>query len=473
MFTTKGTHSNLEKQWSPSWAGRASVHVVFSTDCGSFQDWQSRVLFDSARQVGHVGPITRIASGCSDPQMAKLANLMQTDRFFAYAGGAAAGAVNGPGDSWFVHFTPHFSRDRKTGKDYKFYNKPRGILHWLQHGRGGAGLAGRRPIRHGSNATQQQQQQQQQQASEFLAGDVEDPPGVWPDVIALVDPDEMFLRPFDLWVGNSSNLLVTNPVKRDDKLLPRGVERGRPAGQFYGLGDKWRSFNRPYICGAPDSPCVGVESGEAWRYYSVGPPYVAHVADWRLIAASWVDFVPRVYEEYPNLLAEMYAYCLAAAHHGLRHARVDHYMVSNVGSYGEAWPHVDAMSSVCAPGLPLFWSRDSAARLPAFLHACQGYNAGRGASFSKRRVQHGIFDGCSGPLLPEPGEDLVTQASQAEVAAVAAERAKKRRKLTDPEQRALKRKRDAFMVCTASKYVNAAVRTHRRLHCPESEEASS
>ena len=120
------------------------MHVVFSTDCGSFQDWQSRVLFDSARQVGHEGPITRIASGCSVEQEAKLTALMRTDRFFAYTGrSSSTSSREAFGDSWFVHFTPHFSRDKDTGRDYKFYNKPRGILHWLQHGRGGAGMVGR------------------------------------------------------------------------------------------------------------------------------------------------------------------------------------------------------------------------------------------------------------------------------------------------------------------------------------------
>jgi len=40
------------------------------------------------------------------------------------------------------------------------------------------------------------------------------------------------------------------------------------------------------------------------------------------LAEAWVRFVPKIYEEYPELLAEMYAYCMAAAHLQLRHFKV-------------------------------------------------------------------------------------------------------------------------------------------------------
>ena len=51
------------------------LHVTFSTDCGTFQDWQSSVLFYSASLVGHVGPITRIASGCEPADRVRLGQL--------------------------------------------------------------------------------------------------------------------------------------------------------------------------------------------------------------------------------------------------------------------------------------------------------------------------------------------------------------------------------------------------------------
>lgn len=57
----------------------------------------------------------------------------------------------------------------------------------------------------------------------------------------------------------------------------------------------------------------------------------------------------RVYEDYPFLLAEMYAYSMAAAHDELPHLQVDNYMVSSSDAGGEAWPHIDRLPQVCIP----------------------------------------------------------------------------------------------------------------------------
>lgn len=64
--------------------------------------------------------------------------------------------------------------------------------------------------------------------------------------------------------------------------------------------------------------------------YSVGPPYLLEKDDLLSLARTWVSFVPKVYESFPNLLAEMYAYSMAAAHQELPHLRMDHFMVSNI-----------------------------------------------------------------------------------------------------------------------------------------------
>ena len=42
----------------------SSLVVVFSTDCSSYQDWQTLLLFHSALVVGQKGVLIRIASGC-------------------------------------------------------------------------------------------------------------------------------------------------------------------------------------------------------------------------------------------------------------------------------------------------------------------------------------------------------------------------------------------------------------------------
>lgn len=45
-----------------------TLYIVFSTDCGAFQHWQSYLLFFSAARIRQPGFITRIASGCTDEQ---------------------------------------------------------------------------------------------------------------------------------------------------------------------------------------------------------------------------------------------------------------------------------------------------------------------------------------------------------------------------------------------------------------------
>ena len=57
----------------------------------------------------------------------------------------------------------------------------------------------------------------------------------------------------------------------------------------------------------------------------------------------------RVYENYPYLLAEMYAFSMAAAHENLPHLQIDNHMVSAVDAPGEGWPHVDALPEICVP----------------------------------------------------------------------------------------------------------------------------
>lgn len=69
---------------------------------------------------------------------------------------------------------------------------------------------------------------------------------------------------------------------------------------------------------------------QASLHYSVGAPYLVEKSDLLRLAISWVEFVPRVYAGYPDLLAEMFAYSLAAAHQQLPHLRVEHFMVSNI-----------------------------------------------------------------------------------------------------------------------------------------------
>jgi peptidyl serine alpha-galactosyltransferase len=96
------------------------------------------------------------------------------------------------------------------------------------------------------------------------------------------------------------------------------------------VNDRNRQLNRTRICGE-QSPCLRVpDERTGSRLYSVGAPYLLESGDLLRLTRSWVAFVPRVYESFPDLLAEMFAYSMAAAHQQLPHLRVDHFMVSNI-----------------------------------------------------------------------------------------------------------------------------------------------
>ena len=81
-------------------------HIIFSTDCGTFQDWQSLVVFHSASLVGQKGPITRIASGCDDAKKEVLTQLYK--KLYPMHR---------------IHFTPDFKKDEKSQQSCKNYDQ--------------------------------------------------------------------------------------------------------------------------------------------------------------------------------------------------------------------------------------------------------------------------------------------------------------------------------------------------------------
>ncbi|KAJ8598437.1 hypothetical protein CTAYLR_006851 [Chrysophaeum taylorii] len=396
------------------------VHVVFSTDCSAYQDWQTEVVFNSALVVGHAGPLTRIASGCGEAERRRLSELPRVIALGGLFQGARYAALYPDlfDSRIFVHFTPAFNKDEASGNTYHFYNKPRGIEHWLAEP--------------GSSASRT-------------------------EIVALIDPDFAFLRPLSDEFDRKRELVVISPWTVDD--VPRRVERGVPFGQQYGLGTHWRRFDRAAICGA-DSPCVATTEKDAYKFYPVGPPYVAHVDDWRRIAPVWREFAPRVYAQYPNLLAEMYAYCMAAAHLELPHVRVNHLMLSNAAVKDEGWPLVDALPLALAcpadpEADPPLVARQVARNhaLPAFVHFCQNYRLGDWM-FAKRRVPRELFVSCDRELLAPPPADVWKFRYELQPPGNPCRDEPKRKPLTNPRIA----NRTALSMCLATWHTNAAAR---------------
>jgi hypothetical protein len=271
------------------------------------------------------------------------------------------------------------------------------------------------------------------------------------DIVALIDPDMALMRPITGDFSDERETLIADR-RRGENLLSTKVKRGTPFAQTYGLGTQWQKFDLDKIAG-PDSPAKDVQREEGSLYYPVGPPYIGTVHDMYQIALKWSEFVPKVHAQYPYLLAEMYAFCIAAAHLKLRFQLIDSLMASNPGTGGEAWPLVDKipLEEMCD------FARhpdNSKYALPSVVHMCQRYCVGEEWFFGKRRIPHDIYD-CESPLFLEPPSDLPLLYDYKKPP-----NAKERKPLTPK-----KANQEAFMVCYLTSLLNEAATFYKTNAC--------
>ena len=374
LTTTAASSSNRLDSIGPQWRSSSSRdneflapqhHVVFSTDCSDYQHWQSFALFHSAKQVNQPGTVTRIASGCNPDQEEQL-RAWHTKYVVP---------MSSNNNSFHLHFTPPFSsiqdEQGRPGKKYEFFNKPFGLLHYLEH----------YYIGNNTSSTDTKRSSLLQINSH--------------DILILLDPDQIFIRP------------ITQDTAK--------ISAGRPLGQRYGFGGQWVKLNLTRITSI-DSPSRLVSPKDAATYYAVGPPYVATVADFYSIAQKWVEFVPWIHKEYPHLLAEMFAYCIAAAHLQLPHTILDNLMVSDhTISKGEGWEFLQNIppQDVCTFASHAIMNssstipkHNSTLVLPNVLHLCQRYMVGEWF-FYKRKMPTNYFT-CESSILQTPPSNLAT-----------------------------------------------------------------
>jgi hypothetical protein len=388
-------------------------HLVFSTDCSPYQHWQSYLVYYTAMKVHQTGFVTRIASGCDEDQAAKMQHWFQTD--VAFMSGR-----------FRLQLTPHFSLIKnekgETVADYKYFNKPFGLLHWLENS----------PALAYNNETKA-----------FKSG-------VQDDVVVLIDPDMGLMRPI---TGDFSNPRETvHSPRRKDIILAEKVGPGKPFAQVYGFGTQWAKLDLEKICGA-GSPAITVNAQDGFRHYPAGPPYLGTVNDMHNIALHWTKFAPGVHAQYPHLLAEMFAYSIAAAHLELPHQLIDSLMISKIDVGGEGWPLVDMIpaESVCAFAKEPDHSQYA---VPSVVHLCQRYSVGVEWFFSKRKIPSDIYD-CAAPLFAEPPDNLAVATNY---------RWPPGGKKT--EMSAQEAVRESFILCFLYSLVNQAATFYKQNACP-------
>jgi hypothetical protein len=252
--------------------------------------------------------------------------------------------------------------------EYKYFNKPFGVKHWMEHVLG--------------------------YPKDTSHDDA---------IVILLDPDQIVLRPF--WKDFRNSTELWNPLNNQKVGNLFQVEHGTPFAQEYGFGAQWRTkTNMSYVSPHEPSPVDAVSVNDAEVYYAAGPPYMATARDMYAIVEKWTEFVPRIYDLYPHLLAEMFGYCVAAAHLKLPHRMAISFMVSDTtaGEQGEGWGLIDRYTKpqVCGNQIPK-------EQLPHVIHYCQRYNLGKWY-FAKHRLPTD-FISCGSNLLREPPLDVAVQ----------------------------------------------------------------
>ena len=212
----------------------------------------------------------------------------------------------------------------------------------------------------------------------------------------LMDPDMVLLRPL-LHDFSGQNMIYTQRKPRT-----KVVRHGYPMAQQDGyLNSEWLNFNRSYITQSAHLTRITRKDGDL--YWNSGPPYLATVRDMYNIVRLWKDYVPRVYEEYPQLFAEMYGYIYASWKLDLPHSLVKSIVVSSTkANQREGWGFVDALPDDQVCNVPN-WTTS----LPIGLHYCQRYLLGK-FFFSKYRLKK-KFITCKAPLLTPPPKDIATR----------------------------------------------------------------
>jgi hypothetical protein len=156
---------------------------------------------------------------------------------------------------------------------------------------------------------------------------------------------------------------------------------------------------------------------------------------------------------YSHLLAEMFAYCIAAAHLELPHQLIDSLMVSDISASIEGWPLIDAIPNeeVCDFARKIDRERYA---VPGVVHLCQRYGVGKDWFFSKRRIPSDIYD-CDAPLFDEPPSNLATLYDY--------------REMPHGEHKAMSAKdsnRYSFMLCYLYSLLNEAATFYKQAACP-------
>lgn len=216
-------------------------YTIFSTACSASQNWQSFMFFFFAHKVQQPGYVIRIASGCTQAQQDQLQKFHQTH-------------ISKLNHKFSVHFTPDFAD--VSGDNYKYYNKPFGVRHWMEYG---------------LNYSQSKLNQDA--------------------IIMILDPDMILLRPLT-YDFTHSNVIIHKSQRGTPET--KMVMHGQPWASLYAFGDGPFRVDMDYVfANQTDSPALRTTKDQINHNYPGGPPYMATGKDMYNIVNAWCMLVPR------------------------------------------------------------------------------------------------------------------------------------------------------------------------------------
>lgn len=396
------------------------IHVVFSTSCSLKMDWQSYLFFYHAMVHKQRGDVTRIVSGCSPEDEIKVREVHEKQF-----------SIMSP--NFLVHFTPEYGKqlqsEHVSWEKTKYWNKPFGLKHWMEHRFGYVW---------------------DDDDSKITVPEFDD------HVIVLVDPDMLIQKPFvNDFSGMPQDQWNTYYRKNYHEIVGK-VTQGHPAAQDYSFGSKWINPVKDHLTEivGPDSPVHKVTDEESRYVFAAGPPYWMTARDAFRISYKWTEFLPLIFKFHPQFMAEMYGYCMASAHLGLRHQMARGMMISNVEmTQGEGWSFLPKDKQAC----DVSRYKDT---VPNVIHFCQRYTIGD-FFINKHLFPTGIFD-CEHPLMELPAKDILENTwyshyGNSEVAQ------------WDQSEDSIKRYRNAFMVCSLFPAINGAAKFYKDSHCDKND----
>ncbi len=384
------------------------MQVVFSTSCSYQHDWQSYLFFFHAMLHKQPGHVTRVVSGCTEEQEKELAKLHQQQIVIM-------------NEQFHIHFTPEFGKvEGRSWQTTKYWNKPFGIKHWLEHKFGYK-----------------------------YEGEISTPHD--DDIVVLVDPDMLMQRPFVNDFSQFPKTMWHRTIR--DKELYYKVDHGKPIAQTYSFNDAWltavQQGNMEDIVGE-GSPALTVSEYDAEVTFSAGPPYILTARDMYRVAFHWAKFLPGINLHFDGMMAEMYGYCTAVAHLNLRHQIAKGMMVSNVNmDHGEGW---EFMHNVTDEACDIAKVQD---RVPHVVHFCQRYSIGE-FFLSKYKVPESILS-CDHQLFELPPKDIAASTNYSHFGDGSIKEWS--------EGKRVGIYRNAFMVCSIMDGLNRAATFYKDHHC--------